>query len=261
MLKCRVLAAVIASVISLPLFAADWVTIKGQVVWPKDKDVPAAAAINVTADKAVCLAKGELVDDTLIVNAKSRGIKNVFVYLRPNNTDKESKFGENDIHPDLLKPKAVTHETDQPCCQFIPRNLALRSGDFINFKNGSTIAHNVKVDSDAPSPSFNKTLQPKGSYQDPKPFAAQFSQIEYGCSIHPWMKGKIMVFDHPYFALTDDDGKFEIKNAPAGAYRIVYHGERYHKGKEGNRGWPIAIAGNAKKEMELPPLEFVIPAN
>jgi len=41
------------------------------------------------------------------------------------------------------------------------------------------------------------------------------------CSIHGWMKNYIRVFDHPYFAVTDADGNFEIKNIPAGNHRLV----------------------------------------
>jgi len=46
--------------------------------------------------------------------------------------------------------------------------------------------------------------------------------ISYKCSIHPWMSGYVRVFEHPYYAVTDDDGKFEIKNAPVGKFRIVF---------------------------------------
>jgi plastocyanin len=257
-MRCVCLVVLFAAV---QASAAEWVTLKGQVVWPKGEAIPKRGeyeSLKKHPDKAECEKNGAVLDDSLIINEKSRGVKNVFVYLRPDEKTVEAKLTDKDIHPDLLKVKPVTHEPDQPCCLFAPKNLALRAGDFINFKNSSKIAHNVKLDAEAPSPTFNKTVAAGGAYQDPKPFAAQRSQIEFSCSIHPWMKGKIMVFDHPYFAVTDDDGKFEIKNAPAGKYRIVYHGDRYHKGKEGRFGWEIMIKGvNGVQQLE--PLEFVIP--
>jgi len=40
------------------------------------------------------------------------------------------------------------------------------------------------------------------------------------CNIHPWMHGYIAVFKHPFFAVTDQEGHFEIKNVPAGNYTI-----------------------------------------
>ena len=54
-----------------------------------------------------------------------------------------------------------------------------------------------------------------------------------GCDIHGWMGGRIGVFNHPYFALTKDDGTFEIKNAPAGSFKIFLQHEKVgwlHKG-------------------------------
>jgi len=41
------------------------------------------------------------------------------------------------------------------------------------------------------------------------------------CDIHPWMKGYIMVFDHPFFAITKEDGSFEIQGVPAGKQNLV----------------------------------------
>jgi hypothetical protein len=56
--------------------------------------------------------------------------------------------------------------------------------------------------------------------------------------------------------VTDDDGKFEIKNAPVGKFRIVYwHETGVRGGKEGRYGEPIAIAGPT---MEMKPVEFEV---
>jgi hypothetical protein len=46
------------------------------------------------------------------------------------------------------------------------------------------------------------------------------------CGSHPWMKGYGWCFDHPYFAVTDKDGKFEIKNIPAGARKFILWHEK-----------------------------------
>ena len=48
------------------------------------------------------------------------------------------------------------------------------------------------------------------------PRAASPAPIPVSCSIHPWMKAWMMICDHPYFAVTQEDGSFEIKNVPAG---------------------------------------------
>ena len=65
------------------------------------------------------------------------------------------------------------------------------------------------------------------------------------------------MFDHPYFAITDADGKFEIKDAPAGKWRVVYwHEDGFHKGREGVIGETIEVKGPT---LELKPLDFEFP--
>jgi hypothetical protein len=61
---------------------------------------------------------------------------------------------------------------------------------------------------------------------------ARHIPITVKCDIHPWMSGRIAVLKNPYFAVTDADGNFEIKDAPAGDLRLVMWQE------EG--GWVVA---------------------
>jgi hypothetical protein len=62
----------------------------------------------------------------------------------------------------------------------------------------------------------------------------------------------IRVFDHPYFAVTDADGKFEIKNAPAGKCRIVIWQESigYRGGAKGKEGTPIEVKADGVTELK-----------
>jgi RNA polymerase sigma factor (sigma-70 family) len=239
--------------IAAPAVVAKWTTITGRVVWPGD---PPKAKVEVNSDKEHCLSKGPLEADEVIVNKKTGGLKNVWVYLRPDDDDREAKFKDGQVHPDLLKPKAVEHEVDQPCCQFIPRMLAVRAGDTMKFKNSSPIPHNVKFDG-ASHAAFNVTM-PSGQAHATGPLAAHRHPNTFACSIHRWMAGSFMAFDHPYFALTDADGKFEIKHAPQGKFRIVYrHETGYHKGRDGGLGFPIEVQGST---MELDPLKYEQPS-
>jgi plastocyanin len=232
----------------------DWVTIKGQVKMP---NAPKAKQINVTVDKQHCLMNGPLLEEDVIVNPKSHGVKNVVVWLRPDNTNLRAPFPQGEIHPNLVKGKAKNHVVDQPCCQFIPRVVAAREGDTIEFKNSAPVNHNVNYNSTNEqfnvnmAPNTSKTTQPLQT----KPGLP--SQNTFECNIHPWMKGRVRVFDHPYFATTDADGKFEIKNAPKGKWRIVYwHENGYHKGRDGAAGFPVDAT---KGDVELPPIELDLP--
>src|SRR5262249_37342244 len=154
------------------------------------------------------------------------------------------------IHPNLAKHEPKTHEVDQPCCMFIPRIFAIRDGDFVNFKNSSPISHNTKLDADDPSPSYNQTIAAKGNFKHAKPFVAQPSPVTFPCPVPPGRGGQFMFFDPPYYRVREEEGKFEIKDCPAGKYRIVYrHENGYHKGREGSKGWPIEIKPDGKGGM------------
>jgi plastocyanin len=237
----------------------DWITIKGQV---KMAAAPKPNPINVTTDREHCLSQGELVYEDLIVNPKTQGVKNVVVWLRPNSPDRRATFPQEKIHPDLAKGKVKpkNHEVDQPCCQFIPRVVAGREGDTFEFKNSAPVNHNVNYNSEAES--FNINMPPNTSKKT-QSLQAQATPITFKCDIHPWMQGRARVFDHPYFAVTDADGKFEIKLAPADRdnYRIMYwHENGFHKGRDGVLGFPLE--GELKGDtLELRPIDLELPKN
>jgi plastocyanin len=232
----------------------DWITIKGQVVMTK---APKPAPINVTVDKQHCLSKGPLVQEDIIVNPTSKGVKNVVVWLRPDVPDRKAPFPQAQIKPALVKVKPQNHVIDQPCCQFEPRVTVAREGDTIEFKNSAPVNHNVNYNSQ--NEQFNANMAPNTA-KTTKPVKAESSPITFECNIHPWMKGRVRTFDHPYFAITDADGKFEIKDAPKnGKWKIVYwHEDGYHKGREGVLGFPLNGAMNGNT-MELKPIDLELP--
>ncbi|HWE37464.1 MAG TPA: carboxypeptidase-like regulatory domain-containing protein [Isosphaeraceae bacterium] len=39
--------------------------------------------------------------------------------------------------------------------------------------------------------------------------------------MHPWMTAWWLVLDHPYFAVTDEKGAFEIRDVPTGPQQVV----------------------------------------
>ena len=103
---------------------------------------------------------------------------------------------------------------------------------------------------------FNNNMSPNTSKKT-QPLQAQSSPVTFKCDIHPWMQGRARVFDHPYFATTDADGKFEIKNAPQGKWRIVYwHENGFHQGAKGALGFEVDAT---KGDVELKPIELELP--
>jgi len=230
---------------------AQWATVKGQVVFPADKGIPKREPLNVTQDKQHCLANNAILDESIIVNPKNRGVKNVVVFLRPD--EKTVDFPANLIHPDDAKRKSAEVVIDQPCCMFVARVTCARVGDTIVVKNPAPVQHNFFWTSEN-NGSHNPTLAKMTDWKMPKPLAKEGGPIKYTCSIHPWMAGYVRIFDHPYYAVTDENGNFEIKNAPVGKFRIVYwHENGLRGGAKGRFGDPIEIKGPT---TELKPTEF-----
>jgi len=197
--------------------AAGWGTIKGQVVWDGGA-VPGPIKLNVDKDKEHCLSKGPILKEENVVNPKNKGVRWTIVYL----TSANGFAKDVPVHPSLKAIKTSVVEIDQPCCKFEPHTLALREGQTLLVKNSAPIAHNVNIQGGAKGPNLNQILPPGGKLKvDADQLPARPTPINVACNIHGWMNGKVFVLKNPYFAITDEDGKFEIKNAPAGEYRLV----------------------------------------
>jgi plastocyanin len=109
---------------------------------------------------------------------------------------------------------------DQKKMAFVPHVNVVLQGTTVDFLNSDPVGHNVYW----PSVSGNKALKgnlgtwPKG---DKKPYVFKdLGVASLLCNVHPEMSGYVVVVPTPYFAVTDKDGNFEIKNVPAGKYTI-----------------------------------------
>lgn len=237
--------------------AADYITLSGQV---KSPDYAKPAVIDVTADKETCCKDGDIVSSKVEVDPKSLGVKNVVVWIRPDSDDKEAAFPVAKISPVLAKYKPVDRVIDQPKCQFEPRILAAREGDTLIIKNSATIAHNSHLI--GPDFEVNPTVPAGKAYTLEAPLKADRRPTIVKCDIHPWMEGRIRVFNHPYYAVTDKDGKFEIKEVPVGKWRIVYwHEGGFHNGTKGALGELIVVKADKENggTMEIKAFDLALP--
>ena len=251
-------ALLILVLAALPAIGAEddnkWTTIKGQVVIPDAAPIPARKPIVATKDQEVAAKDKDFNSEEIIVSAKSRGIKNVVVWLAPEPTAAEMaslksgklkdfpSFKAADVNPILAKPEKSYVEIDQPCCRFLPHYVLAREGQDMRIKNSAPIPHNAKWVS-RKNGDINPLL-PSLSEHVIKNLQAEKFPIEISCSIHPWMKAWVRVFDHPYFALSDEDGKFEIKLAPsAKPLRLfVFHESAgFNGGSAGRFGQVITV--------------------
>src|SRR3984957_12260516 len=139
-----------------------------------------------------------------------------------------------------FQPPAQPAVLEQKGCLYRPHVIALQANQKLSVVNSDATTHNIH-----PSPANNRewnTIHPPGVHLKLS-FAREEIAIPVKCNIHPWMRGYIAVFKHPYFAVTGKDGSFELKDLPAGNYTVtVWHG------KLGTQSQPITVAaGQASK--------------
>ena len=107
---------------------------------------------------------------------------------------------------------------DQKGCLYYPQILAVQTGQKVIVKNSDPCVHNVHTKPTA-NPEANQVQMPGGAdltftFDKPEPF------LKFQCDVHPWMFAWVTVVDSPYFAVSDKDGKFTIKNVPPGKYTL-----------------------------------------
>ncbi len=131
---------------------------------------------------------------------------------------------------------------DQRNETFVPRLLAVTTGTAVDFPNSDLTYHNV----------FSLSRARRfdlGRYAAGKSKSVRFDRpgiVRVFCDIHSHMSAFVVVFNHPYFRVTDVDGRYRIDNVPAGTYTIVgwYEGEARVQRS-------IAVAPGAATELDL----------
>ncbi len=190
----------------------DWGDLEGTIVYKGKPPVP--AAIKVDKDPQFC-GKHKLVDEQIMVNTANGGLANVVVYL----FSKPAK-----IHPDYEKLAKENVVIDNQNCRFAPHAATLWTKQKLVVGNKDPVGHNTKADFfNNPAAAFNITI-PTGGTIEKQFMAAEASPAKLECSIHPWMSSYLLIREDPYAAVTDKDGKFTIKNLPAGEHTFkVWH--------------------------------------
>ncbi len=117
--------------------------------------------------------------------------------------------------------REATHELDNLRCRFVPHVQAASVGQFLVIKNGDPILHTAHAFFQDGQPQFNVGLFPGKVSR--KPLVSE-GIVKISCEVHPWMTAYIVVTEHPYHAVTDIYGEYEIRDVPPGAYRLrVWH--------------------------------------
>jgi plastocyanin len=132
---------------------------------------------------------------------------------------------------------------EQKGCQYKPHVLAMQAHQKLDIVNNDETTHSVH-----PTPSKNREwdiTQPHGVPLG-QTFAFEEVAIPVTCDMHPWMKGYIAVLDHPFFAVTDENGSFELKDLPPGTYTITAWQENL-----GTQSQKVTVAASEKKTVNF----------
>lgn len=170
--------------------------------------VPPAEKVKTSADpKCAAMHKDGLEKQTIVV--KDGGLAHAFVYL---------KTGVTGTYPPAATPVVL----DQQGCTYHPHVIGMQVGQDITIRNSDDTLHNIH-----PRPTVNAEFnigQARKGMEATRKFDKEEVMIPVGCDVHPWMRSYISVMSHPFFAVTGEDGTFEIKNVPPGDYDVeVFH--------------------------------------
>lgn len=106
----------------------------------------------------------------------------------------------------------------QAGCKYSPRVFGIRAGQKLEVKNPDGTIHNVNG-LPMVNPPFNKGM-PKTQKSIEMTFELPEEMFQFRCDVHPWMRAYCTVMAHPFFAVSAEDGKFEIKGLEPGEYEI-----------------------------------------
>jgi len=146
-----------------------------------------------------------------------RFLQNVIVYIK-------SDFGGK-----TFPAPSTTVTLDQKGCVYHPHVLTLQTDQQMIIQNSDPTMHNINGQAEI-NPAFNKGQNQQGM-KDPVSFKKP-EIFKVKCDVHKWMGAWIGVFSHPFHAVTDGKGGYEIKGLPAGEYDIVFWHEVYGQNTE-----------------------------
>jgi hypothetical protein len=228
-----------------------------------------------SGDKGYCLmgSPNETSEQNIRIGDNNQ-VGNVFVWIEPENS-KEYYF---EIADDVVAKLPKLVEVQQPHCAFLPHCSVVFSRRFVGGKMGPTgqqlrvinnasVSHNTKIAGGQRNAEKNQTLAGKkegmkeGEHLDYDP-VPENDPITIACSIHPWMRGYVRAFTHPYATVshTPDDtkdakyGSFEIKDVPVGASVRIYawHEKAGFLGAEKEKGKTIKLEKETKVDFAMP---------
>jgi len=204
-------------------------TVRGNVRF--EGKVPAAKAINMAADPSCAKQHSAPVQAQEVMVDEKGDLQNVVVFVSDGLGDR------------TFDPPGQPVVVEQKGCLYQPHVLAVRANQRLELVNDDPTSHNIH-----PQPANNREwnkAEPPGTTVE-EAFAREEIAIPVKCNLHPWMRGYIAVFKHPYFAVTGKDGSFDLSNLPPGTYTI----KAWHE-KAGTSIQTVTIGENETKDISF----------
>ena len=228
-----------AALLGAALFAASpsAATLKGKVRF--DGKPPKAKPIRMEKDPA-CVASYQGKEapraQSTVINENGT-VRWAFVYIQ----EKVKAKGKKPPSPAL----------DQNGCVYTPRVFGMMAGQKLKVTNSDSTKHNFHLlgknkynRSAGPGKTVKRKIKKAGSRKLKKGKSRLMSKIK--CDIHPWMIAYVGVLPHSYFAVTGQDGEFEIAGLPAGEYTLV----AWHE-KLGTLTQKVSVGGDEAKSTDF----------
>jgi plastocyanin len=157
--------------------------------------------------KKVMVSDGSTIEHRdLVVDPQTKGLRDVMALLE----DAPAQPRVKDAKPVLV---------DQRDWVFIPRVVGVQHGQPVRFDNSDSVNHSVMAISTVKANQFNSVAGPGTPIVHV--FEPQKPPVVIGCSLHPWMRAWVYVVPHPWFAVTDEQGRFRIAGVPPGKYTLL----------------------------------------
>jgi plastocyanin len=230
------LSAAVASVVSADITGN--AKIEGEVPEPKE--------LAMNADAACAAQHADPVMDPSVVAGENGELANVIVHIKAE--DPAAQGGEAPTEPVVL---------DQKGCMYEPHVLTMTVGQDMMVKNSDGFLHNVhSLAVENPAFNFGQPNKNPGQKVPEQPKINETFRVK--CDVHPWMSAYIGVFEHPFHAVTGEDGKYTIKGTlPDGEYTLVAWHEKFGEKEE-----KITVKdGKAEKDFAFTPeAAMVVPS-
>lgn len=174
--------------------------LEGRAVY-QGTEIPKPTRIRNTTDPEHCGPSHTLED--VLISAEHRGIQNVVVSLAEVPMAKE------------FRPAPSRLLLNNASCRFDPHVAVLTTGSILEATNSDRFFHSVHVYGLF---NINVGLGPRQSKVIRT--LSRPGRLVVRCDVHGWMRSYLWVYDHPYHAVSEEDGSFRIENVPAGSYTV-----------------------------------------